>query len=224
MQHHARHAYLIEMRQLEHDLLAMASAAESMVSNAIESLCNLDSALALSVLAADDEVDRFDHEIEDRCLRLLAFQHPIASDFRTIGSTLKIITDIERIGDLAVDIAKCGMKIELALGNTDFIDVRKMGGAVRTMIAESIDAFVRRAFPLVSSVKEREDEIDELYRELRGQIHDHMSSNPEQVIAASWLLLAIHHLERIADHAVNIAGRIDYMVTGRTGRDQAAAS
>ncbi|MBV6459844.1 MAG: Phosphate-specific transport system accessory protein PhoU [Fimbriimonadaceae bacterium] len=204
------------MRHLEHELLAMATAAESMVGRAIESLCTLDSRLAFEVLEADDEVDRFDQDIENRCLRMLALQQPVATDFRIVGSTLKIITDIERIGDLAVDIAKCGMKIEQELGSTDFIDLRKMGSAVRAMIAEAIDAFVRRDFPMVGSIRKREDEIDELYRELRRQIHGNMQSDPGQVVAASWVLLAIHHLERIADHALNIASRVDFIVSGRT--------
>lgn len=209
-------AFAIEMRHLEHELLAMATAAESMVGRAIESLCTLDSRLAFEVLEADDEVDRFDQDIENRCLRMLALQQPVATDFRIVGSTLKIITDIERIGDLAVDIAKCGMKIEQELGSTDFIDLRKMGSAVRAMIAEAIDAFVRRDFPMVGSIRKREDEIDELYRELRRQIHGNMQSDPGQVVAASWVLLAIHHLERIADHALNIASRVDFIVSGRT--------
>jgi len=212
--------YETEMKELEHSLLEMATAAEAMVGRAIESLCTLNSPLAFEVLEADDVVDSFDALIEDRCLRLLANQPPTAADFRVIGSTLKIITDIERIGDLAVDIAKCGMKIEQELGSTDFIDLRKMGSAVRAMIAEAIDAFVRRDFPMVDSIRKREDEIDDLYRELRRQIHGNMQSDPTQVVAASWVLLAIHHLERIADHAVNIAGRVDFMVSGSPALDQ----
>jgi len=215
LQPHITQSFEGEMKHLEHELLAMATAAESMVGRAIESLCTLNSRLAFEVLEADDEVDRFDKDIEDRCLQLLAMQHSPATEFRVIGSTLKIITDIERIGDLAVDIAKCGMKIEQELGSTDFVDLRKMGSAVRAMIAEAIDAFVRRDFPMVDSIRKREDEIDELYRELRRQLHGNMQSDPSQVVAASWVLLAIHHLERIADHAVNIASRVDFIVSGK---------
>ncbi|MBI1755853.1 MAG: phosphate signaling complex protein PhoU [Fimbriimonas ginsengisoli] len=211
----ARHAYAEEIQALGHDLLDMASRAESMVGLAVEALVRLDKAKAMEVIHRDDEIDEADIAIESRCLRLLALQQPIAGDFRLIGTALRMIVDIERIGDLAVDIAKISMKIEAEFGKTSVIDVPRIAGVARSMLRVAIEAFVKHDLGLVQRVIEQDDEVDALYRDLRGQLHANMRANPDLVVADSWLLLAIHHVERIADHAVNIAERVAFMVTGR---------
>ncbi len=210
-----RQNFASEIQQLEHDLLDMGSRAESMIAQAVEALASLDTQLAMQVILRDDEIDQREHAIENLCLRLLALQQPAASDFRTIGTAIKMITDIERIGDLAVDISKITLKIEKELGDTTIIDLPAMAAVARAMLRESLEAFVRRDMSLVERVIEKDDEVDTMYRELRGQIHDHMRAFPDHVVADSWLLLAIHHVERIADHAVNIAERVAYVITGR---------
>lgn len=209
-----RHAFDEEIAKLEHDLLDMASRAESMVAKSVESLQNLDGKLAKEVMLADDEIDQLDLDIEAQCLRLLALQQPIAMDLRLIGTVLKIITDIERIGDLAVDVAKIGLKIQNEMGDAGFIDVPRMAKVARQMVNASLDAFVKRDLTHLSEISAMEDTVDEHYRELRGQIHDFMRTHPDQVVAASWMLLAVHHIERIADHALNIAERVGFLVTG----------
>jgi len=211
---YARQGFTQEMRQLEHELLEMGSIAEGMVANAVESLTRLDPTMAMDVIERDDEIDTRDLEIETQCLRLLGLQQPMASDLREVGTVMKMITDIERVGDLAVDIAKISMKIEKELGHTGFIDIPKISGVARAMFREALEAFVRRDMDIVKDVVGKDDEVDQLYRELRGQLHDHMRTMPEDVVTASWLLLAIHHIERIADHSVNIAERVEFMVTG----------
>ncbi len=105
--------------------------------------------------------------------------------------------------------------MEKELGTTDVIDIPRMGSIARAMLRDSMEAYVRRDLELVQKVIEHDDEVDDLYRQLRGQLHDRMRSHPEDVVVSSWLLLAIHHVERIADHAVNIAERVSFMVTGR---------
>jgi len=204
-----------QISELEHALLDMGSRAEAMVGRAVDSLVRGDADSAMQVVRIDDEVDLLDLEIEERCVRLLALQNPIASDLRLVGTALKMITDIERVGDLAVDIAKAGMKVEKELGDSSYIDFPRIAGVARTMLRDALQAFVKRDLELVASVIARDDEVDELYRVLRGQIHDRMRRSPEDVVAASWLLLALHHIERIADHAVNIAERVSFMVTGK---------
>lgn len=206
------------MRDLEQDLLDMGSRAESMVSQAVDSLAKLDTALAFEVIERDDDIDERDLDIENRCLKLLALQQPMAGDLRVIGTVTKLIIDIERVGDLAVDIAKITLKIDQEMGDTTFIDLPKMGTVARNMFRDSLEAYVRRDMDLVQQVVEKDDLADSLYRELRGQIHERMRNHPEDVVSASWLLLAIHHLERIADHACNIAERVEFMVTGSTAR------
>ncbi len=212
---HHRQAFASEIRELEHDLLEMGSRAESMLAQAVEAIARVDSMLALQVVHRDDEIDERDLAIENRCLRLLALQQPMASDLRVIGTAMKMITDIERVGDLSVDLAKIAMKVEKELGVTDFVDIPKMGSVARAMLRDSMEAFVRRDLELVQKVIEHDDEVDDLYRQLRGQLHERMRSHPDDVVVSSWLLLAIHHVERIADHAVNIAERVSFMVTGR---------
>lgn len=212
---HLRHAFSLELQALERDVLEMASMAESMVEEAVESLADLDAERALRTLPKDDEIDERDIRIEDKCLRLIALQHPTATDLRIIGTVMKMITDIERIGDLAVDIAKCGMKIEQLFGNVSYVDVHRIANLAREMLRDALQAFVRRDLDLVVKVCETDDEVDALYRELREQIHSRMTEKPEEVVSASWLLLAIHHVERIADHAVNIAERVHFMVKGQ---------
>jgi phosphate transport system protein len=212
---YARHAFSSQLQQLEHDVLDMGSRAESMIGMAVDALSRLDMPLAFTVLKRDDEVDARDLEIETGCLRLLALQQPTGPDLRTVGTVMKIITDIERVGDLAVDIAKTAMKIDKEMGSSTVVDIPKIANVARSMFRTALEAFVKRDLDLVQQVAEREEEVDAMYRILRGQIHANMRENPEQVVADSWLLLAIHHIERIADHTVNIAERVQFMVTGK---------
>jgi len=195
-------------------LLEMASIAELMVGQSVEALATLDTQLAMSVILRDDEVDQRDLSIEERCVRLLALQQPMAGDLRIIGTAMKMITDIERIGDLAVDVAKIALKIEHEYGQVGFIDLPRMANTARSMFRQALEAYVRKDLNLVREVCERDEEVDEQYRELRAQIFENMRAYPEMVVSDAWLLLAIHHVERIADHAVNIAERVNFMVTG----------
>jgi phosphate transport system protein len=211
---YARQAYNDEIRELEHDLLDMGSRAEQMVGQAVDAICTLNVQLAMSVILKDDEIDERDILIETRCLRLLALQQPMAGDLRVVGTAMKMITDIERVGDLAVDIAKIALKIEKEFGETGFIDIPRMAKEARSMFHEALEAYVQRDLQRVRDVCNKDETVDALYRELRTQIFADMRANPEQVVADGWLLLAIHHVERIADHAVNIAERVNFMVTG----------
>jgi len=192
----------------------MASIAELMVGQSVEALATLDTQLAMSVILRDDEVDQRDLSIEERCVRLLALQQPMAGDLRIIGTAMKMITDIERIGDLAVDVAKIALKIEHEYGQVGFIDLPRMANSARSMFRQALEAYVRKDLDLVREVCNRDEEVDEQYRELRTQIFANMRANPDMVVSDAWLLLAIHHVERIADHAVNIAERVAFMVTG----------
>lgn len=203
------------LQAIEHSLLEMASRAEIMVAAAVESLVHLDAPAARAVMAADDALDRLDIDVETRCLQLLAHTDAGAGiDLRFLGTAIKMSTDIERVGDLAVDIAKCGLKIEAELGSTDTIDLPRIAGVARSMLRHAIEAYVKRDLGLVHVVAEQEIEVDALYRDLRGQLHAAMLREPAEAVSASWLLLALHHIERIADHALNIAERVGFAITG----------
>jgi phosphate transport system protein len=212
---HSRQALSVELQALEHDLLDMASRAESMVALAVDSLVKLNTNEAREVLEKDDEIDMLDFHIENQCLRLLALQQPMASDLRIIGTAIKMITDIERIGDLAVDVARITLKIQAEFGESSVIDIPRIANIARAMLRTSLQAFVKRDLDLVEQVIKQDDEVDALYRDLRGQLHTNMRQNPDLVVSDSWLLLAIHHVERIADHTVNMAERVAFMVTGQ---------
>ena len=131
-----------------------------------------------------------------------------------MGACLKIVTDLERCGDLAVDLAKAALKIDNEGGRTDIIDLGKFATLCRKMIHEALEAYVRRDLERVATVGKMEYEADGIYRELRAQVFLLMKRDPDSVVSDGWLFLAIHHLERIADHSVNIAERVHYMVTG----------
>lgn len=210
----ARKAYAAELSLLEQEVLEMVGRAEVMFTNAVNSLYNMDRELAKEAVESDDEIDRMDIQVEQDCLRLLALRQPIASDLREIGTVLKIITDIERIGDLSVDIAKITRKVDKLMGRADYVDLPRMATIVRTMLHSCIQAFVRRDITEFAEIQRLEDTVDQHYRDLRDQIHAYMTNNPDQVVAASWIILAVHHIERVADHAMNIAERVGFMVTG----------
>ncbi|QYK53686.1 MAG: phosphate signaling complex protein PhoU [Fimbriimonadaceae bacterium] len=209
-----RKVLTVEKEALELEILEMVNKALAMFDLAVRSLNTLDRDLAKQAMRADDEIDRLDMEIEERCLDLLALQQPMGSDLREIGTVLKIITDIERVGDLSVDIAKITLKIEKEMGRSDYIDLPRMASTVSKMLSESAQAFVRKDATHLPLIAELEDQVDGMYRDFRNQVHAYMVSNPDQVVAASWMLLAVHHMERVADHALNMAERVVFMVTG----------
>ena len=210
-----RQAFDAELQELETKVLAMASIVEGMAADAVEALWRHDMARAEQVLVRDDEVDQIDVEIESSCLRLIALQQPMGSDLRVIGTIMKMITDIERIGDYAVDVAKAARKIRDEPPVEQLVDIPRLANAARRMLLESIEAYVKRDLQKVIQVCQQDDEVDAIYRRLRTQLQEIMREHPEQVTAASWLLLVAHYLERIADHATNIAERVWFMETGR---------
>lgn len=212
--HTPRPVFTQEKAELEQAVLDMVSRADALLLKAVDSLAGMDMQMAYDAMMADDEIDELEDNIEQRCIRMLALQQPIGSDLREVGTILKIITDIERIGDLGVDVAKTTLKIDGEMGNTDYIDIKPMMEVARVMIREAIQAFVKRDVTGLPKVGDLENQVDEYYRDLRSQVHQYMRENPDQVVAASWMVLAIHCIERVADHALNIAERVTFMVTG----------
>ncbi|NUL81196.1 MAG: phosphate signaling complex protein PhoU [Armatimonadetes bacterium] len=210
-----RQAFDSELKQLENKLLEMGAVVEGMVADSVEALVKRDLNLAEEVIFRDDEVDEMDIDIEHHCLRLLALQQPMASDLRIIGTAMKMITDIERVGDYSVDIAKSARKLAREPGYEPMIDVPKLAHVARKMLRESLEAFVNRDLEMVQRVCDQDDEVDALYREMRGQLLQQMTDDPAKVVTGSWLLLVAHYLERVADHATNIVERVWFMQTGK---------
>jgi len=204
----------IQLDAIRSELLEMGTIVDNMVGQATEALTEQDVELAEQVIANDDNVDALDIEIEASCMRLIALQAPVARDLRLLGTAMKVITDLERIGDHAVDIAKVSRKLSTDSFIKPLVDIPRMSRAVREMLRNSMSAFVNHDLSLVDKVVEADDEIDLLFHKLRDELHQHMRNDAALVVQASYLLFVAHYLERIADHTVNIAERVYFAETG----------
>lgn len=204
-----------QLESLRQQLVRMGRAADHMVALAMRALEDQDVELATRVVASDDELDALDLEIETECLRLIALQQPMARDLRLIGTAMKMITDLERVGDNAVDVAKAARKLARDGGMEVPSDILEMGRAVRQMLEDVLQAFLREDLELVDKVVRADDAVDALYHAVRDHLHSVMVRSPDLVVRASYLLFAAYYLERMADHIVNIAERVHYNVTGR---------
>lgn len=210
-----RHHFDEELAALRRDLLLMGAATQEMVRDAVTALVEQDLALAEGIIARDDQVDQMDLDIEARCLRLLALQQPMASDLRMIGTALKIITDIERIGDHAVDISKVARRLGQESVYRPLVDIPRLGALARAMLKEALEAFVHRDLARVAKVIADDDAVDALYRQMRSDLQGCMKQDPSCVLQASYLLFVAHYLERICDHCTNIVERVAFMETGK---------
>ncbi len=204
-----------ELEKLRNNIIAMGSLVDSAVADSMVALSDRDVSLAEKVIERDDEIDAMDLNIEAECMRLLALQHPLARDLRLVGTALKIITDLERIADHSVDIAKAARKLANMGANREFADLPRMATAVRQMLRHALDAFVRHDLSLVQVAVDGDDEVDNLFHHVRDDLHAAMRNDPEVVVEASYLLFVAHYLERMADHAVNIAERVYFVETGQ---------
>ena len=194
-------------------LLEMGSRVDVMVSQAMDALTRQDTALAEQILANDDAVDDLDIRIEAECMRLIALQQPIARDLRVIGTAMKVITDLERIGDHAVDIAKVARKLAMHSFYKPLVDLPRMATIVHQMLHDSLSAFVNHDLGLVEQVVASDDVVDDLFHNIREELHETMQRDSRLVVQASYLLFVAHYLERIGDHIVNIAERVHYVET-----------
>jgi phosphate transport system protein len=210
-----RQAFDTQLRDLEQDLLRMGSYVEEMENQAVRALLNRDAPLAQKVIDGDDIVDDLDLSIETRCMRLLALQQPMAKDLRTIGTFLKAITDLERVGDYSVDIARIALRLVDHPGPLPRVDLAGMSEAVNAMNRHTLRAFVDRDLEAVLRIcKEEDDVVDHAYHHMVDELLDLVRREPSQVVPAVYFILAARSLERIADHLTNVAERIQYMETG----------
>lgn len=203
-----------EIKKLQEALLKMGSIVEEMLYQAIESLVKQDVKLADEVIKKDDKVDELNIKIEEKCINLIALQQPMARDLRFIAAVLKIITDVERIGDHCVDIAKFGKQIMDEPLFKPLVDIPKMADLVRKMLRDALQAFVQRDPEKIKQIVLDDDEIDHLHKYLFNELVDFMERDAKLVKQAVYLLLMTRYLERIADHTTNICERIYYMETG----------
>jgi phosphate transport system protein len=210
-----RESFEEQIEQVQVDVTRLASFVVEMLSDAMRALVEQDEALADKVIMDDDVADELDLQIEQECMRLLALQQPMAKDLRIIGTALKAITDLERVGDYAVDIAKSAQTLSDEPYFKSLIDIPRMGDLTISMVRTAAQAFVKQDLDLVRQVVESDDQVDEIWYSLLDELVEYMREDPDLILHATHLLLVARYLERIADHVVNVVERVSYMVTGQ---------
>ena len=212
-----------ELQELKEDLLKMAALVEEAISTAVQSLVKRDSDLANKTFEGENQINRMEIDIEDTCLKLLALMHPMAADLRFITSAMKIITDLERMGDQAVNITERAILLNQEPQLKPYIDIPKMAEIAQSMVKDVLDAFVNSDSKLARSVCERDDMVDGLNEQVFRELLTFMMSDPQTITRAVHLMIVCRCLERIADHATNIAEDVIFLVDARVIKHHADA-
>lgn len=207
-----------ELEAMQGRLLEMGGLAEERVRAAIAGLSARDSALVELVLRGDEPVNRLHIEVDERCFRLLALHQPMATDLRAVVAAVKINSDLERVGDLAVNIAEAAARYVLHPPVKKLIDIPKMGEIAQAMLRDALDAYVKRDTALAQHVLDEDDQLDGLKTQVFRELLTHMLQDLGTVEPALDLILISRHLERIGDHATNIAEDVIFMVSARDVR------
>jgi phosphate transport system protein len=214
---------LRDLDNLQHDLLALAASVEEAVNLAVRALQERDPRLAEQVIAGDDRIDQEENHVEEECLKILALHQPVAVDLRRIAAALKINTDLERMADLAEDIAERAERLAQLPPIPIPEKLQRMTDLATAMVRESLDAFVNLDVRQARRVIRLDDEVDSHNHDIIEELLDMMRRSPEMVEPGMSLFSAVRHLERIADHATNIAEDVVYLVEGEIIRHRPAA-
>ena len=215
---HTDKRYDEDLKKLREDILYMGGLVEDQIQKAVNSLVERDSPLAETIIERDHEVNRLDVEIDDVCIRLLALHQPAARDLRFITTALKITTDLERIGDMAVNICERALELNTEPQLKPYIDIPRMAQTSERMIRESLDAFVREDTNLALKVCKDDQEVDDLNSQIFRETISFMIEDPHTINRAMKISSISKYLERIADHATNIAEMVVFLVKGKSIR------
>ncbi|MCD6561232.1 MAG: phosphate signaling complex protein PhoU [Deltaproteobacteria bacterium] len=210
--------FLKELEKLKKKILLLSAMVEEGVRKAVKALENRDGDLATNVIKDDHDIDVMEVDVEEECLKILALYQPVAGDLRMISAVIKINNDLERIGDEAVNIAERVITISKRPHLRVDFDYGLMAGKAELMLKNSLDALVNLDADLASRVCKADDEVDEMKRENYDKIKNAVKNQPERVAYLINLMLVARHLERIADHATNIAEEVIYMINGEITR------
>ncbi|MDF2591960.1 MAG: phoU [Clostridia bacterium] len=202
-----------ELQELHLLMLKMCTEVEEALINTVYALKNQDINMAQAVIDGDDVIDDLEYVIEERCLKLIALQAPMAKDLRFIATAMKIITDLERIADHAVDISKITIRLADETYIKELIDIPRMGEIATKMIKESIDAYVNQDAEKAKEVAKIDDEIDALHKQIFRELLLIMMEDPKKISQATNFLFVSKSIERIGDYVTNICERIIYAVT-----------
>jgi phosphate transport system protein len=214
MARHIDKAFELELRQLRERLLDMAGRVEVLIADSVRALAERDSVLAEKVRRSDAEVNRAELEVDDLCRRILALRQPAASDLRLITTALKIVTDLERIGDLAVNIAARVLELNQVAPLAPYVDLPRLASLAQAQVKTALDAFVTADATKANAVLQGDDHLDALFLKIFNELLGYMMEDSRNIRRATALMFVAKHLERIGDHALNIAEMVIYMVQG----------
>jgi len=220
---HTRTYYEQQLRKLKDKLLIMSSKAEIMISDSIRSFVHRRPALAEAVITGDDDMDQLEVEIDNLCYELLALEQPVACDLRFIATAVKIVKDLERIGDLAVNISERALELAEQPQLKPMVDLRTMAGAAQKMLKESLDAFVNSDVESAENIIFNDKIVDAMYEQMFRKLLTYMLEDPRSISAALKLIFIAKHLERVGDHSANIAEMVVFLVKGQDIRHGAHA-
>ena len=215
---HTDRTYEQQLGQLRTAVLEMGGLVEEQIGQAVRALVDRDQTLARATIDRDHTVNRFDVEIDELSLKLLALHQPAARDLRLITTALKITTDLERVGDMAAHIAERAIELAAELPIKPYIDIPRMADLARDMLHRSLDAFVQESVEMALGVCASDDAIDQLHEQLFRELLSFMAGDPSTVSRAMRLLFVSKYLERVGDHATNIAEMVIFMAKGRSIR------
>jgi phosphate transport system protein len=210
-----------ELEQLKERLLVMGGLAEERVREVVQGLIDRDTAAIERALVGDEPINQLHLEVDSRCFKMLALHQPMATDLRAIVAAVKINTDLERVGDLAVNIAEAVRRYLHHAPVKELIDIPRMADIAQLMLRDALDAFVRRDVALAERVLQQDDTLDALKTQVFRELLTYMLQNPATIEPALDLILISRHLERIGDHATNVAEDVIFMVSARDVRHHA---
>lgn len=205
-----------ELADVRSRLVTMSGAAEAALSMAVDALLSRDDNKAQAVILGDREIDTREVDIEERCISLLALQQPMARDLRMLTSAMRIANDLERVGDHAVNIAQSAIRVSKARQIVPEPEVVEMARLTRSMLADSIDAFIRGDAKAGREICRRDDQVDALNRSVFRILLTHMMENPQMISTGMEILLVSRNLERVADLATNVAEGVVFLVEGKS--------
>ena len=219
---HTSREYERELQEIKNRLIYLGALTERAIERSVRALLERDSELARQVICEDDQIDRIDVEIEEKCIRLLALRQPAARDLRFITTAIKINGHLERIGDMAGNIAEKAIILNEVPQIKPYIDLPRMAEISRGMIRGSLDALVHGNIAQARKVREEDDTIDQLNEQIFRELLTFMLEDPRKIHASLYIMQISKSLERISDHAAGIADMVIYMVTGQSVRHQPA--
>jgi phosphate transport system protein len=211
---HTDKAFEQDLRDLREKLLAIGAKVEANIADSVRALTERDSALAQRVVESDGEVNRLEVEIDEMCRRILALRQPAASDLRLITTALKIVTDLERIGDLAVNIAERAIDLNQVPPLAPYVDTPKLAQLSQEQVKKALDAFVSADVAKAEEVLRGDDLLDALFLKIFNELLAFMMEDSRNIRRATALMFIAKHLERVGDHALNVAEMVVYMVRG----------